>query len=154
MELSLTKKEEITKADINLAVHDIKEKLENGEIDPLLLLQHFKAVDKIQEQIKEQLTKAAVDMADKYPEKILLLYGAEFKKAEFGTVYDFKNCKDPIWNELKENFDMAGEVLKKRQEFLKAINGSETIVDQNSGEIVTIYPPSKKSTASVSCSIK
>lgn len=154
MELPLTKKEEITKADINMAVHDIKEKLESGEIDPLLLLQHFKAVDKIQEQIKEQLTKACIDQADKYPEKTLLLYGAEFKKGEFGTSYSYEDCKDPIWKDLKEQFDKADKALKKRQDFLKNIDGSETIIDISTAEIVTIYPPSKRSTTSVSCSIK
>jgi hypothetical protein len=84
MQIDLIKKEEITKSDINFIATGLKERIESGEINPLLLQQHFKAVEKIAENIKEELRKAAIAETAKYPEKVLLLYGSEFKTQEAG----------------------------------------------------------------------
>jgi hypothetical protein len=133
---------------------NLKEKLENGEINPLLLQQHFKAIDKISEAIKGDLTRACVSVMDKYTEKEVTMFGATFKKTEAGVSYSFELCNDPIYKELETELERAKLALDARKKFLMTIKGSETFADPNTGELITIYPPVKKSQTIVQCSIK
>lgn len=154
MQIDLIKTEEISKTDIQYYANNLKEKLENGEINPLLLQQHFKAIDKISEAIKGDLTRACVSVMDKYTEKEVTMFGATFKKIEAGVSYSFELCNDPIYKELETELERAKLALEARKKFLMTIKGSETFVDPNSGELITIYLPVKKSSTVVQCSIK
>lgn len=51
------------------------------------------------------------------------------------TTYDYSN--DKVWVSLNKK-------LKERENLLKAIKGHMTEVDEETGEVRTIYPPSKK----------
>lgn len=144
----------ITKEDINNTAAVLLEQLDAGTINPLCLIERFKALEKLQEAIKPVLTDLAVKEASKYKEPEITLFGAVFKVGNFGTKYDYSGCGDPVLKELEEKAKEATEALKARQDFLKAIKGFETVVDKSSGEIVTVYAPVKSSTTSVSCSIK
>ena len=154
MNIELTKKTEISKADITEMSIQLISKLDNGEVNPLLLLQHLKAVEKIGESIKIKLTEACVREAGKYSEKIIPLFGAEFKVGEFGHKVDYTSSGDPVYTRLFEAAEKAKVALKQREEFLKAVKGSETVVDPETGEIVTITEPVRSSTTGISCSIK
>lgn len=154
MEIQLTDKEALTKVSINYMASNLKEELESGNIDPLLLLQKFKAVEKIHEAIKPTLTELAIIQAKKYPEKELILYGAVYTVKEFGTSYDYTNCGDNQYKKLLEQQEELKKEIKKREDFLKNISGHETVVDNSTGEILTVYPPVKKSTTGVQISIK
>ena len=154
MEIQLSNKDSITKADINFVANDLLEKLESGEINPLLLLQKFKAIEKIQESVKSIMIEGAVTEVSKYPEKGVELFGCVFTKKEVGTSYDYSRCNDGKYLELLEIMEKAKKELKKREDFLKAIEGHETVVNTDTGEIETIYPPIKTSTTSVTTSIK
>jgi hypothetical protein len=56
--------------------------------------------------------------------------------------------------ELEATLLSAKDAVEKRQNFLKSLVGSETVVDRGTGEIVNVYPPVKTSTTVVTCSIK
>jgi len=61
--------------------------------------------------------------------------------------YDYTNCNDPLWNDLKEQADLLDKEIKDRERFLKTIPPSGlTITDHRTGEIVTIRPALKTST--------
>lgn len=144
----------ITKEDITNTAAVLLEQLDNGSVNPLGLLARFKAVEKLHEAIKPVLTDLAVREASKHKEKEIALFGAVFKLGEFGTKYSYELCGDPVLKELEEKAKEATEALKARQDFLKGIKGSETIVIPDTAEIVTVYAPVKTSVTSVSCSIK
>lgn len=154
MQIDLVKKEEISRADINLYASNLENNLKNGDISPLLLKQHFKAVSELEDSIKPVLDKFVLEEAQKYPENKFLLYGAEFTKSEFGTKYDFSKCGDTVYERLKKAADDANKALKDRENLLKNIKGHETLIDEETSEILTVYAPVKKSTSGVSCSIK
>lgn len=154
MEIELTNKYAITKADINYMAGDLKDQLENGDLDPLLLLQKFKAVEKIHEAIKPVLTELAITQAKKYPEKEVALYGASYTVKEAGTTYDYSNCGDNKYKNLLAQAEELKKEIKKREDFLKGIVGHETIVDEDTSEILKVFPPVKKSTTVVQVSIK
>lgn len=155
MEIKLSNStDSITKADIQFASNDLIEKLENGEISGMMLLQKFKAIEKIQESVKAKMIEIGLSEAQKYPEKVIELYGAAFSVKEVGTAYNFERCNDSKYNDLLQKVETAKKELKKREDFLKAIVGHETCVNEDTAEIETIYPPVKTSTTSLQSSIK
>lgn len=46
------------------------------------------------------------------------------------------------------------EKIKSREAFLKNVEEGTTIVDERTGDIVELYPPSKKSTTSLTINLK
>lgn len=154
MEIKLNNKQTISKADINFAANELLQKLDSSEINPLLLLQKFKAIEKIQENIKSKMIEYAVIEISKYPEKNVELFDCVFTKKEVGTVYNFDRCNDSKYLELLEQFEKAKKNLENRKDFLKSIQDHETCVNESTGEIETIYPPTKTSTTSIITSIK
>jgi hypothetical protein len=153
-ELTLFAKGPVSKKEIMVLAADIATKLDKGELDPFIFRRNLNTIKKLEEMVADRLTATLRSQADKYPEKTFLLHGAKFTKTETGVQYDYTQCNDPVWNKLKANFDVAKEELDKRQKFLQAINGHETVVDEDTAEVVTIYPPAKKSTSAVTCSIE
>ena len=81
-------------------------------------------------------------------------FGATISLAETGVVYDFSQCNDLVLNDLQQRLSNIKEQIKERESFLKNISpkGIE-IIDKNTGELVTIYPPSKTSTSSYKISL-
>lgn len=152
--MDILKNQQITKEDIQIAASSLLEQLDNGEINPLALLQRIKAVSKLEEMIKDRLRDAAVTEALKYKEKEVALFGSSFKVTESGVSYDYSGCGDPIWQQLNQTFESAKQSMKDRETFLRSIKGHETVIDESSGEIVTVYEPVRKSTTTVQVTIK
>ena len=152
--MDILKNQQITKEDIQIAASSLLEQLDSGEINPLALLQRIKAVSKLEEILKDRLRDAAVTEALKYKEKEVALFGSSFKVTESGVSYDYSVCGDPIWQQLNQAFDSAKQSMKDRETFLRSIKGHETVVDESSGEIVTVYEPVRKSTTTVQVTIK
>ena len=74
---------------------------------------------------------------------------------EVGTKYDFSKCGDPVYEQLEQMAESAKSSLKERSDFLKAIPKSGIpFLDENSGEMITVYPPSKSSTTSIAITLK
>lgn len=87
--------------------------------------------------------------------KSTVYHNARFEIKEVGTQYDFTNCGDPEYIKLQAEFEKAKKALGDRGDFLKKapVAGFESL-DKGSGELITIYPPSKSSTTSVAVSLK
>jgi len=151
MEIQLFDKNTIQKSDIQVIAADLANKLDTGEVSALLLQSKFKALEKIQEAIKETLREASIREVKKYPEKQVALYGATFEQAEFGHKWDFKATGDPVWMRLNDEVIAAKKALTERETFLKAIRGHETVVDTDTGEVVTVTQPVQTSTTAVKC---
>lgn len=143
----------MSKASIEITALDVQSQIENGEINPLELLRTFKTLEKLIENVKPILDKAALAEAEKYPEKTVELLGAKFTKKEGTPTYDWSVCNDEVLNELQANQKEYVEVIKKRQEFLKNISGSIQLVTKE-GEVVDIYPPVKSSKSIVQVTIE
>ncbi len=120
--------------------------IQNGQVDPLELLKHQKSIEKVFEKIKDDLRKASIDVAEKYGKGKFGLHGANFEVKEMGVKYDYKHCNDKVWEKLEKD-------KKDRETFLKSLTTVITIVDEETGEAVTVYPPLKTSTTSVVVSL-
>lgn len=80
--------------------------------------------------------------------------GTKLELAEVGVKYDFSQCNDPRLIELEADLVFLEETIKQRKDFLKALSPSGvSVLDQETGETITLYPPSKTSKSSVKCTI-
>lgn len=123
--------------------------IENGDVNALNLKIKIKAIENVIKTIKPILDKEARSIAELEGQKSFTRLGSTVKLQETGVEYDYTNCQDPKHAKLTESFESAKAAKENREAYLKALDKSETIVDEDSGEIVTIYPPIKSSTSSV-----
>lgn len=145
-----------TKEELQMMAINIMAGLDNGKIDALHLLKTLKMVEKLQELVKDKLTKAAVQAASRYPEKEIHLNNVVYTKMEAGTKYDYSVCGDSVINNILEQEALLKKEKEKRAKFLQGIDKSITqeIVDESTGEITSkvIFAPVKTSTSTVSVS--
>ena len=131
-------------------VHSILE----GEVNALDVHLKVKYMEDTLEAIKEDKAyrKECIEAAQRVlgGVKETVYYGAKIKVNEVGVKYDYSVCNDPVMNELLEQQKELAEAVKERGQFLQKIPlaGLET-VNEDTGEVYTIYPPSKSSTTSV-----
>lgn len=92
----------------------------------------------------------------KYPKGVLTTErGVKFEAAETGTAYDFSQCNDASLLQLEQEAAAAADKLKERKEFLKKLPGAGIeVLDKETGEVASIYPPSKSSNSSYKITMK
>lgn len=81
-------------------------------------------------------------------------FGVKVTESMQGVKYDFTHCMDNQWLELYTQVKLLTEKLKERETFLKTISKEITIVDPDSGEVITLYPPVKSGKLGFMLSIK
>lgn len=93
---------------------------------------------------KHPEVKEAIQIeAEKYHEKTFKAYGCSITKTS-RTTYDFSNCNDSVYNDLKEQETKAKEALKERETLLKAIKPGSSFANPETGE--EIFPPATSTT--------
>jgi hypothetical protein len=154
--LGVLKQFEISITGIGVFSDQLIQSVKEGEVNPLELKAMIKALEMILERTDKETKENQMRAADLFPGDSFEAYGVKFTKADVYTVYDFKHCNDPIWNQRAFILESAKEQLKEREAFLKTLKDPLTFVDEtgDSGEIVTILPPNKKSTPGLKLSIK
>jgi hypothetical protein len=136
----------------------------NGLFEYLETVKFFAAVDKVINGDSASKIQPDKEFIDYTREQIKLNSdkdnfttgrGVKFTIAETGTSYDFSNCNDPVLVRLEEQAKEAAEKVKQRKEFLKTVDAAIGLVitDTESGETVTVYPPSKTSKSSFKISL-
>lgn len=141
---------EITKESIKEQSVALLNDLDEGHIYPLQLAAQLKFVEDVIANVKEELRQRVVSEKDKYGKDDMTYHGAKFDIKEAGVKYDYSQCDDVIWNDLKQQLDALTEQIKEREAFLKALKERFTYIDESTGEIVTLYPPQRKSTTTYS----
>ena len=64
-----------------------------------------------------------------------------------GVKYDYSNCNHPRLNDIYNQIEALDKERKEIEKFLQSIKASMVIADESTeGEMITIYPPVKKST--------
>ena len=137
---------EVTKASIKEQSIALLKDMDEGHITPLQLAAQLKFVEDIITNVKEELRQRVIAEQSKYGKERMTFHGATFDIKEAGIKYDFSKCEDDIWNDIEKKMQMLTERRKEREAFLKTLKDRFTYVDESTGEIVTIYPPQKKST--------
>ena len=145
-ETSKTERQEFAQAVINNA--------KEGLLNPLKLHLQVKCLEDLIKQITSHpnYKELTLDEAYKYG-KTFEHYNAKFEIKEMGVKYDYTVCNDPVYNKLKAQLTVLEDEIKAREKYLKAIptSGIETLFED---EVVTLYPPAKSSTTSITVNLK
>jgi hypothetical protein len=141
---------EVNKASIKEQSIALLKDMDEGHMHPLQVAAQFKFVEDVITNVKEELRQRVIAEQSKYGKERMTFHGATFDIKEAGIKYDYSQCDDTIWNDLKQQLDVLNQQMKEREAFLKSLKERLTYVDESTGEIVTIYPPQKKSTTTYS----
>lgn len=127
--------------------------LKEGHSDPLKVHLQVKCMEDLIKQITSHpdYKELTLEEAAKYG-KSFEHYNAKFEVKEMGVKYDFTQCGDPIYNKLAEQLAELEKQVKDRQAFLKTVQpGTQLLIED---EVVTLYPPIKTSTTSITVNLK
>lgn len=127
--------------------------LMEGLADPLKVHLQVKCMEDIIKQITSNpvYRDLLVNEASRYG-KNFEHHNAKFEIKETGVKYDYESCGDPILKDLEDELALLESKIKERQSFLKSIKGTIEILIGD--ELVTLYPPVKTSTTSVTINLK
>lgn len=140
-----------TKENQNATAQNLVAKVVGGDADPISVFSTIKAmVECLSIFLKsKEVVDATINACEKYGKSGANYNGANLCVAEVGVKYNYSTCNDSEWNELsKQKADLEAK-LKARETFLRGIHGKQTILNEETGEVSTIYPPTKTSSTTV-----
>ena len=145
-----------TKAERTSFVRSVINNLKDGIADPLKVHLQLKNTEALIEELskdveyKEMLQTEAAKHGKKFD-----LHNAGFQIKETGVKYNYDNCGDAKLVELTQQLADIQAKVKERQEWLKTCpSGGLQMLDDTTGELVTIFPPVKTSTTVVAVTLK
>ncbi len=128
--------------------------VKSGEENPLKLLVLLRALESTAETIRKGIETNIMSEVDKYSEKSFEAYGARIERAEVGTSYDYEICQDKDWEQFSVTEKTAAANRKDRETFLRSLREPMDVLDRETGELVTIHPPFKRSKSGVKVFLK
>lgn len=128
--------------------------VKNGEESALKVLIQLKAMELATERIKKEIRDNYLTEAEKYSGSEFEFLGNKIVKGDVKTEYDFTSCGDPTYQRLETEFDNAKNKLEERKAFLKTIKSPTPIGDTVTGELTTVNPAIKRTTAGLKISIR
>jgi hypothetical protein len=132
--------------------NEILDSVTNGFEDPLFLLVKLKAMSKALDGAIDSIQEYALSEAQKHG-KSFAIYGAKVEVKEMGTKWFFDKTGDPIIARIAEQKDQISKEEKDRQSFLKTLKEKVSFLDEESGEVFTVYPARKESKTGIAISI-
>lgn len=139
---------------IDVFSDQIIQAVKEGEINPLQVRIWIKTMEEIIERVKKETGKNQLREAEKWSEQKFQYLGATIEKADVKTEYDYSVCGDIDYELFEVALNTAKESLEDRKKFLRSLKEPMDILDRDSGEVRTVRPPLKKSTAGLKVSIK
>lgn len=136
----------LTKTAANEMAAGLSTAVNDGRFKPLEMLAKLKFAELTVKTAIDGIMDAAIDEASKYHkgEKITAM-GCELSQKESGVRYDFTGCGDAVYDRMAAEMDALKERMKEREAFLKTVKEGMTVVDEESGEVMTIRPAAKQS---------
>jgi len=132
--------------------NDLIQRIENGEIDPILVHLQLKCMEQVVETAigHEKYKSLLLEEATKHG-KTFEKYNGTFSIREVGTKYDYSKCEDAKYNDMIAEKEALDKEIKERAKFLQNIPEGG-IADPENGNM--IYRATKSSTTSVTVTIK
>lgn len=138
-ETGLTKESQL-----NLAAA-IVEKVNEGSISALDAKIYLKSAEAVISQAQDVIDYHARREAERYGERSFSEKGVKIELAETGIKYDYEMCGDEILKAMENELADLKKRIAERQKFLQSIAGSLTVVNENTGEVIKLYPPVRSS---------
>ena len=142
-----------TKKEIKSFVESAILEVQDGTYNPLETIIRLEALKKTIEGVQKGIRDMATDEAEKYG-KQFDFGNAKCQVKMSGVKYDYSNCGDPIYQSMQNELNDLKNRMKARENWLKSIQGQETHLDEETGELITIYAPIKSGKETVSITLK
>ena len=133
----------LTKSEQTDMAQQIIDRVNDGELSAMEAKLFLKSAESVVSRAMEGIDPLARREAERYGEKSFRLKGVNVELANTGTKYDYSECNDPELTNLQEKLDEIKKQVTARQKFLQTLKKPTTIVDDATGEIITINPPVK-----------
>lgn len=130
------------------------EGVQEGNINAIELLVMLRALEGVSETVRDAIKSNIESAADKYNEKSFEVFGARVEKSEVGVSYNYEVCGDQVWERHKVDERTASTLRKEREAFLRMMKEPLIILDKDSGEVITINPPLKRSQSGLKVFLK
>ena len=111
-------------------VKTLKYEILANDKNPLPILVQLKFIEKAIEDILK--------------DEAVVVNGATLRQSEVGVKYLYKDCGDPVWNDLNGQIEALTEKRKEREKFLQNIPYDKGTVDPDTGLFITRPPKSSK----------
>lgn len=130
------------------------EDVQAGVVNPLELLVMLRALERMSETVLEAIQSNIETAKDKYSEKDFDVLGARIEKAEVGIIYDYGGTGDRDWERFKTDEMTAAGRRKERETFLRSLKEPMEVLDRETGELVMIRPPLRRSKSGLKVFLK
>lgn len=119
----------------------------DGDIDPIEATVKAKSLIEALKNFvdDDRLKDCTLSEIEKYG-KEASWNGAKLAVKEVGVKYDYTDCCDPVYQELINQKQLLDKKIKERETFLKSLSERTIIVDESTGEVLTIFPPIRTAT--------
>jgi hypothetical protein len=138
-----------TKSELNDLASILLEVSEGRELDLYIFAKKLEYLSKV---IQEVSNEYALSEAEKM--KGESIYNSKIEVKDTGVRYNFSECGYTPYNELVSGKKQIETELKGMETLLKSINKKTTIVDEQSGEILEVKPPTRTAGTSIVLTIK
>lgn len=149
-ELATLKKSTIVSADkremTNIVSLYLEDMAYNGG-EPLKDLALCRKYIFLLEELERGLKDFAITELETYDRNETGVLGTTIKAVEAGIKWDFSASS--TWSNQKARVDEESKKLKDIEAFIKTLKSKTTVVDEETGEAVDYYPPSKSSSTSI-----
>lgn len=131
------------------AVKQAKDAIVQGYVDPIIAHVNVQKMAKvIDEYSKDQdVRRITLNALELHGQRIVTKGDATLELTEVGTRYDYSTTGDARIAELYALKKALEADIKEREQYLKSLPSSGVqVIDPDTGEVVTLYPPVKTST--------
>ena len=138
-------------------VDSIIKSIEDGEVNPLEVFVNLKKIEKVIDNVlKSENVKDALEKEyQKYGNREVDFNGAIITRSESGVKFDYSVCQDPLIINLENEKKELEDKIKDRQKLLKNLpTEGMTELNEETGEVNTLFPPARYSTTIIKASIK
>lgn len=125
------------------------EGVNNGQYNPLEILVILRALESVSEAVREAIKPNIMTEVGKYSERTFEAFGAKLEKSEVGVVYDYPATGDREWAKFHASAESAISRRKEREAFLRALKEPMTLLDEETGEVYQVRPPTRKSNSGI-----
>lgn len=155
--------QDTTKEDRANFVSNVITRIENGEVDALKIQLQLKSTESMMEMFSDvkkfpntasRYKDLLMTAAERYGKKFTL-HNSEFQIKEAGVSYNYEQCNDPEITALHSLLKTVKADVKIREDFLKTVPAKGLqVLDSSTGELNTIYPPSKSSVTTLQTTLR
>lgn len=142
-----------SKSQVQIFAQTIIEQVESGYLDALEVdIRSTALIDALSQIIKsiEPLTLAEADKHGKSFE----YKNAKIQVKELGSKWHYDKSNDSKYFSIKSNIEKLDIERKNRETFLKSLKQKTSILDEETGELIEIFPPYKTSKTGVVITLK